>query len=310
MSRPRWPLSATSTVTADIVGLTVIPIHPLYLYNLQHQPYGCSRRPLTYNSALPSPATVPGNPSDYTGSCTNDVKARAPEPTAFNIRRAATSTASSLSTPTFIASTIPPSRISSACSCLTIPFSSAQTVNTATTTTTRLKGDLTQQTSTCLSYDKKPAATFPALCAPSLQANAPSVVSSPPNIQTISPIPVPDKLSCCAACVKIFNCVWWTFTFSNSKNPDPWAPGKCVYAYNTAPTGSPNILDAQNDAPPVCPNGIVSGLLGQTGFSGKEGVNKLSGYNQGPCGDALNTYESAQDFGYPDDDPYGNAAQC
>lgn len=121
-------------MTADFVDLTVIPVHPLYLYNLQHRPYDCSQRPVTYDSASPSPATVPGNPSDFTGACTNNVKARAPEPTAFYIRRA-TPSASSLSTPTFIASTIPLSRISSACSCLTVPFSSTRTISTATTTT-------------------------------------------------------------------------------------------------------------------------------------------------------------------------------
>lgn len=74
----------------------------------------------------------------------------------------------------------------------------------------------------------------------------------------------------------------------------------CHYAYQTTPT---KVLS--NVA--VCPNGL-SYAVNLTGTQiGREANNNDPGYNPGPCGGALNIFESSQDFGYPD---YDNPRDC
>lgn len=139
--------------------------------------------------------------------------------------------------------------------------------------------------------------TYPANCAPTLQANAPQ-----PNIHAnwkVSPnFTVPSKMDCCDACTNVFNCVWWKFDFGTKG--DPWSPGFCHYAYfignGSAVTGLYN-----GNVPAICPNGVMQGIDPSypKNLQHESNIND-SGYNFGACGNALGLFQSSQDFGYPD----------
>jgi hypothetical protein len=257
--------------------------HPAFLYNLQR--WSSTQTALKYATANPKPSTVPGGACYYPsgGFCATpgpykrDLVDRAATPTT-------TSSTPTQTVPSYLA-TVPPTRISSACSCLSIPFATTLTLSTDTHLAS---------TQTCLSLIPSATTILPAFCAPSIQVNAPTPLSLP-SLPTTTPFRVPDKLSCCAACANVFNCVWWHFAFSVAG--DPWREGKCVYAFNT---GDYNGTTDWGNTAAVCPNGKVAGIDGKYGWSGSESANAKEGYNHGPCGAPVGEFQSSQDFGWPD----------
>ncbi|KAJ9604282.1 hypothetical protein H2200_011116 [Cladophialophora chaetospira] len=312
------PLTFTTTTfpgtcTLVTTGYAVATIHPLYLYNLQ--PLSGSATPITYNTASPSPSPVPGGAQNY-GSGYNkrdeerklDVAASVPTtptitpspslPLQELVRR------SSIPPPTWLSTTYPPSRISSACSCISpsAAFTTTVTYNDYTQITVShalnfatgaLNSQFTFQTATCTSYSASPVKTYPAFCAPSLQVNAPQP-NAHANWKVTPTFSVASKMDCCDACANVFNCVWWKFDFGTKGNG--WSPGQCHYAYYIGKAG-----DIANEAPAICPNGLTQGIGANYPYPGKEAPNNQPGYNFGPCGNVANLFESSQDFGYPDD---------
>jgi hypothetical protein len=115
-----------STLVLSTYAVATQTIHPLDLYNLQRVSYGSNPPPIIYNSASPSPSSVPGNPRYY--GWPSDVphakRDALPTPPPELLKRAGTTL------PTYIATTYPPSRLSSACSCLSVPASTTTTIST------------------------------------------------------------------------------------------------------------------------------------------------------------------------------------
>ena len=71
---------------------------------------------------------------------------------------------------------------------------------------------------TCTHYTKAGSTTVPAYCAPTFAFNLPappSVLGGTPetNVSVAPSIITVNKLDCCHACTRIFNCVWWNFEF-------------------------------------------------------------------------------------------------
>jgi hypothetical protein len=145
------PLTSTSTFfgpdtcTLYTTGYSAIARHPLQLYNLQRLPDPAPAT-ISYNSASPTPVTVPGGALNYVSPSQHakvkrDVEAPVitPSPTidgaaAAELRRRAAST---VPLPTWLSTTYPASRISSACSCISpsAAFSTVVSINDYTQVT-------------------------------------------------------------------------------------------------------------------------------------------------------------------------------
>lgn len=119
-------------------------VHPINLYNLQPQPFGITPSPLLYNTASPTPIKIPGGPQNYVApgarrakrdDTPNKLDSELISPTEPTVPkeliRRATPTL-----PSYLATTYPPSRISSACSCLSVPAATKSTVYRASLSTT------------------------------------------------------------------------------------------------------------------------------------------------------------------------------
>jgi hypothetical protein len=127
---------ATTTVTITTATYTdvqttysVTTRHPAFLYNLQR--WSSTQTPLKYATASPKASTVPGGACYYPsgGFCaTPGVYKRELEERA-TATTTTTTTTNAQSVPSYLA-TVPASRISSACSCLPIPYQSTVTVTT------------------------------------------------------------------------------------------------------------------------------------------------------------------------------------
>ena len=106
-------------------------------------------------------------------------------------------------------------------------------------------------------------------------------------------------MDCCDACSNVFNCVWWKFDFANPAKPDPWAAGTCHYAYFTG--NGTDVKGYTGNNPAICPNGITQGIdpAYRKNLQHEDNIYG-AGYNFGACGNALNLFQSSQDFGYPD----------
>jgi hypothetical protein len=117
----------TGTITVSASATATTTIHPLYLYNLQ--PFGVKTppTPLSYSTPLPTPQTVPGGPQSYGFPPFK----RDAMPTLTKKLRERQNTGSIAS----LVATYPASRISSACSCLSVPYSTTVTQAIAATTT-------------------------------------------------------------------------------------------------------------------------------------------------------------------------------
>jgi hypothetical protein len=152
---------------------------------------------------------------------------------------------------------------------------------------------LLKKTTTCVDYVPTTEATYAALCAPSLQVNAPAP-NSEPGYRVVQSFQVASKMDCCAACTSVFNCAWWKFDFGTSG--DGWAPGTCHYAYYIGTEGN-----LGGEAPAICPNGVTLGITNYNPDFGNEANNNEPGYNFGPCGGAYGEFESNEDFGLPND---------
>jgi hypothetical protein len=121
------------------------------------------------------------------------------------------------------------------------------------------------------------------------------------NIAVAPSITANDKLDCCHACSKIFNCVWWKFDFGDSSN-NPGTPGTCTFAYHTGANGN------FGQVPAICPNGMLSttqwydGSIAAYGYPNTEFAFYGTGYNPGACsGGALNLFESDFELSLPPD---------
>lgn len=178
------------------------------------------------------------------------------------------------------------------------PYSTVSSLTHAPTTTAA-------STTTCtVIKGGYPVSTLPAFCRPTLFTNAPSLAQPtgqqspiPTAIVTLSANSVPDKVNCCAECAAYYNCFAWRFVPSYVGAPsdrlpggfDPWRHGDCEIAYYT---GSGTGVGAENvtreDAPSVCPNGLLAGVV-----RGSENPRPGSwfdglyynGWNQGACGE-------------------------
>jgi hypothetical protein len=148
------PLTSTSTYrgpdtcTLFTTGYTAIARHPLQLYNLQRLPDPAPPT-ISYNSASPTPVTVPGGALNYVSPSQHAQVKRdieepvvTPSPTVdgdriAELRRRAAST---VPLPTWLSTTYPPSRISSACSCISpsAAFSTVVSINDYTQVTVSL----------------------------------------------------------------------------------------------------------------------------------------------------------------------------
>jgi hypothetical protein len=106
------------------------------LFNLQPQPYSIIATPLVYNSVSPTPIRVPGGAQNYfgpgarrakretfTGTISEPIPTPPPSLPQELLRRG------TLTVPTYLATTYPASRLSSACSCLSVPAGVTTTVS-------------------------------------------------------------------------------------------------------------------------------------------------------------------------------------
>jgi len=143
------------------------------------------------------------------------------------------------------------------------------------------------------------ATTVPAYCEPTFAFDfpeLPSVLAGTPetNVSIAPSIVTSNKLDCCHACTKIFNCVWWNFEFGADTPNDIWSPGTCTFAYFTG------IGSFDGNTPAICPNGLYDGNLWYNyGSLDIFGSWSHSGYNPGACGGGVNLFESNEDFGLP-----------
>ena len=303
----------------------------MYLYNLHSQT--TTTPPITYGSP-PTPVPVPGdgNPSKKLkresdspavmkerafGTAEEEAQAAGarkdkkrnlagredPEAAAGAAldRRVATTTCPSQAIPTWIATTYPPSRVSSACSCI-LSSTTVTAYSYAVTTT----GTLTE---TCTKYTTTlPQSTVAAFCDPSLYTNAlakpTAPAGAPPAAEATKA--VPNRMACCQTCATTFNCVYWKYLPDHTvpvdplkfvQGFDPWDSGKCVVGYNTALPTSP----VPNDTPLICPNGSGKEYLdyrqGTNASFGEYRSLYLNGWNEGACGRALNLWQSNWECG-------------
>ena len=115
----RYANKSTSTYTD--IDIAVETIHPVQYINFQQV---STYTPITYNSVSPSPITV--NPYTYGNPYYGRIKREAvPTPPVAHIEPRATTS----SLPSYVA-TYPPPSISSACSCLSVPAATTETVST------------------------------------------------------------------------------------------------------------------------------------------------------------------------------------
>jgi len=160
--------------------------------------------------------------------------------------------------------------------------------------------------STCTHYASVGRTTVPAYCAPTFAYNLPappSVLGGTPetNVSVAPSIITVNKLDCCHACTRIFNCVWWNFEFGVNTPNDPWSSGKCTFAYFTG------IGSHDGNTPAICPNGMYNGNVWSNYENTRDGwpyniaAWYNTGYNPGACGGGLNLFESNQDMGLPPD---------
>ena len=126
------------TCTLSTYGYASATIHPLQLFNVQ--PLSGTPTPIIYNSASPSPSTVPGGALNYPpyqrrkrdGLANFVAPSEAtitPSPSISQLELKRRAAAPPL--PTWLATTYPPSRISSACSCVSVSASSTTTLTFA-----------------------------------------------------------------------------------------------------------------------------------------------------------------------------------
>jgi hypothetical protein len=301
----------------------------MYLYNLHSQT--TTTPPITYGSP-PTPVPVPGdgNPSKkkvkrapdspavlkerafraaeegaLAAGARNDKNRRTgnanAEAAGVLKERQATTSCPSRVAPTWIPTTYPPSRISSACSCILSSTTSTSYKYAITTTAT--------YTETCTKYTTTlPQSTLAAFCDPSLYTNALAKPTAPAGMPPAAEAtrPVSNRMACCQACATIFNCVYWKYLPDHSvpvdpqkfiQGFDPWDSGSCVIGYNTALPPGP----VPNDAPLICPNGRGNEYLdyrqGTNASFGQYRSLYLNGWNQGACGRAYNIYQSNWECG-------------
>lgn len=271
---------------------------------------------MTYGSPS-TPTAIPGNPAcwgwDWRGSCPypdpghgpvvrrEELPRETPSPTGSPVSVAAAAAAVSdcavPAVPTFLATTYPASRLSSACACV---------LGSATA------GPLITPTSECTVLATTTTAartTVPQFCNPAWHVNAPSRTGNPRSGHTATADVgrVADKVDCCARCAGVFDCVAWSYrpqatgtvNADEGRLDDPWQPGTCFVVYNTgdAPRG---------DAAANCPNGVVGNVLAgsrngpplvpNTPF--RWGHLYRNGWNQGPCGSPNNLLQSGQSPGF------------
>ena len=106
-------------------------VHPINLYNLQPQPFGITPSPLSYNTASPTPITIPGGPQNYVAPGArrgkrDDYFEESQETVLIVVGELLKRATPTL--PNYLATTYPPSRISSGCSCLSVPAAASSTV--------------------------------------------------------------------------------------------------------------------------------------------------------------------------------------
>ncbi len=201
--------------------------HPMALYNLQQ--LITSTTPITYGptpspSYIPSPVACYGLPPIY---C-DQMDRRDREGAAYGqreharravlaalsnkdvaevaevIKRVVATSCATVAVPTWIPTTYPASRISSACTCVVTsqpgPSVTEYDISTAPSAT-----------STCTSYTSgTPGGTWAAYCDPSLYTNAiaaPTVPAGKARAETTAA--VDNRMDCCGACAGIFNCIYW-----------------------------------------------------------------------------------------------------
>jgi len=142
--------------------------------------------------------------------------------------------------------------------------------------------------------------TVPAYCEPTFAVDfleLPSVFEAIPqnNISIAPSITTINKLDCCHACTRIFNCVWWNFEFGSNTPNDIWSPGACTFAYFTG------IGDFDGNTPAICPNGLYDYSWYLYESTNPSQSWNSTGYNPGACGGAFNLFESNVDNGLPPD---------
>ena len=146
---------------------------------------------------------------------------------------------------------------------------------------------------------RAPATTVPAYCEPTFAFDLPelpSVLAGIPqtNVSIAPSITTINKLDCCHACTRIFNCIWWNFEFGVNTPNDIWSPGTCTFAYFTG------IGELGDNIPAICPNGMYDGNSWYDYWSLSPGSSWYStGYNPGACGGGANLFESNYDPGLP-----------
>lgn len=305
----------------------------MVLYNLQK--LSTPTPAITYASP-PTPITVPGAPNPAALECfplpsedcypykkrrddprrgLASMPTAAPAPADFEekakaaleLRQVATTTSASCpsqTVPSWISATYPASRVSSACSCILFSTTTAQSTVYAVSTAPTF-------TETCTSYTSgAPRKTYAAYCDPSLYTNAIASPTTPAGVSAAEATSSVDtRIDCCQACADIYNCVFWKYTPDTTFAPgpifvdgfDPWSPGSCVVGYQTGVTGDPGQDSGQ---PAVCPNGVAGLFLdyseGQHALAGTYNSLFMNGWNDGPCGSAVNIYESNQACGCSD----------
>jgi hypothetical protein len=201
--------------------------------------------------------------------------------------------------PTYV-SGYPVSRVSSACSCL-LRFSATATVTKSVYTTTT--------TSTSIYTETATVNTYHAICAPSLDVLFQTLHNTRPAT-TISTLPSATgvikaqyPIQCCELCATTPNCMYWYYKYFNRQNPKLGV--SCKYVVGLEDVG--NNSDIQ--IPDICPLGsdphAYSALSGPAGDIGDDEDGyipfnyTISAWHPGPCGRALNAFESNQNIYYP-----------
>lgn len=256
-------------------------------------------------AAQAAAAAEPTSPAKLQAARAADAAAGALVDEELRRRQVVTTTATPCPTqaaPTWIAASYPPSRVSSACSCV---LSST----TATSTVWAIKTAATY-TETCTTYTRGFLQTsVAAICDPSLYVNAVAKPTQPtgtlgaPAVEATRP--VSDRISCCQLCATTYNCVYWKWlpdhTFPADAAHfiggfDPWDTGSCVFGYVASLPSTP-----VTSGPYICPNTFGHDYLdysqGQNASWGQYESLYRQGWNQGACGNALNLYESNWECG-------------
>ena len=280
----------TATHQSSTTPTRYYSLTPMFAYNMITML--SSETQITYG-ATPSPVSVPSGPYCYGRGCSANYKREPlPEPTVVAIDKR-----KPIPEPT--ASPEVNLEARTIYSCLV----------TATTTVTvetwsALSGLATA--STCTVYDEynDDMTTVPSICQPTYAYNLqelPSYMEAVPanSIALAPPVNAVNKIDCCDACARIFNCVWWKFDFSDDTD-DASIGGTCTFAYNYAiyPV-------SPDDTPSLCPNGVIGNWYSNDnpyGYPDETAAFYNTGYNPGPCnGAAISLWQSTDTAGVPPD---------